>query len=116
MVTVALFVLACYGALQLLFLAYIQVMAILRVWNNLHWFIKLNLLLTGIAPAFLLSDIVLNIVVGTILFVQWPRWWTLSERLNFNARYDAGWRGDLAEALCNYVLNPFDPKGHHCGR
>ena len=103
-----------YSALLLLWLGYITVMAGLREWNRLHWFAKLNLL--PLAPLFLLLDVAMNITIGSLLFLEVPRWWTLSERLHYHAISNHGWKTYLAAWLCRNLLNPFDPDGHHCGR
>jgi hypothetical protein len=105
---------AVYGLMVLTWLMYIQVMAALRVWNSLHWFAKAHLL--PLAPPFLLLDVAVNIIIGSLLFLERPRWWTLSERLHYHAISNHGWKTYLAAWLCRNLLNPFDPDGHHCGR
>lgn len=102
-----------YLAVVLLWVLYIQVMAALRVWNTLHWIVKAHLL--PIAVVFIVLDVGVNAIVGTVIFIELPRWWTLSERLNYHATQDHGWRASTAEWICDKVLNPFDPDGHHCG-
>lgn len=107
-------ILIAYGSLLLLWLLYVQVMAALRVWNGLHWFAKAHLL--PIAPPFLLFDVAVNLVIGSLLFVEIPRWWTLSERLHHHATRTHGWRTTIAQWICSRLLNPFDPDVYHCGR
>lgn len=103
-----------YAVLLITWLMYIQVMGALRVWINLHWFVKFNLI--PIAPVFLLLDVAVNLVIGSLLFLEPPRWWTLSERLHYHAINNHGWRTSIAVWLCVNMLNPFDPDFHHCGR
>jgi hypothetical protein len=103
-----------YAATLILWLMYIHVMAALRVWNDLHWLIRAHLLL--IAPVFITLDVAVNITIGSLLFLELPRWWTLSERLHYHATRDHGWRTAMSSWMCRNMLNPFDPDGHHCGR
>lgn len=110
----AVIALGAYAALLLLWLLYVQVMAALRVWNSLHWLAKLHLL--PLAPPFLLLDALVNLTIGSLLFLELPRWWTLSERLHYHAIRRHGWRTAMALWLCTELLNPFDPDGHHCGK
>ena len=103
-----------YAMLLLLWLGYITVMSGLREWSDLHLFAKINLIIP--AAAFLLLDVLVNLTIGSLLFLERPRWWTLSERLHYHATRDHGWKTYLAAWLCKNLLNPFDPDGHHCGR
>lgn len=102
-----------YILLVVTWLLYIEVMAALRVWNNLHWVLKTHLLPLG--AVFIVLDVVVNITIGSLLFLELPRWWTLSERLNHHALRAHGWRTFMAQWICSRLLNPFDPDGHHCG-
>lgn len=72
----------------------------------------------------LVLDVILNIIVGTILFLDLPKELLLTARLQ---RYvtepgaswsDLGakpsWRAKLAKFICKHLLDPYDPKGCHC--
>jgi hypothetical protein len=62
---------------------------------------------------FLVADCVFNLIVGTIVFLQFPRQWLFTERCKANqSRWD--WRRDAANWWCANWLNPFDPSGRHC--
>ena len=61
-----------------------------------------------IIPFFLL-DLVLNWIPGIILG---PSFGTLSQKCSALRKSDMGWRGDVAEYLCDNWLNPFD--NNHC--
>ena len=69
--------------------------------------------LLGIALVF---DAVLNAVVGTIIFLDWPREWTLTRRLQRYLRDPQAklWRINRARWLCDKLLDQFAPGGKHC--
>lgn len=61
-------------------------------------------------------DFILNVVVATVLFLDFPREALFTHRLK---RYLYGmdtprWREDLAAWFCSKLLNQFDPSGKHC--
>ena len=61
----------------------------------------------------LVIDFLCNVTVMTILFVEWPREKTVTERLKRHAEVDTeGWRKRLA-CWFKPILNPFDPDGDH---
>lgn len=62
----------------------------------------------------LLFDFALHVLVGTVLFLERPREWLLTQRLSRLIREDDGWRGDLALWMCTTLLDAFDPDGSHC--
>ena len=57
-------------------------------------------------------DVVVNLVLGTLVFFDRPREWTVSARL---ARYLPGddWRARVAYWVAAHLLDPFDPSGSH---
>lgn len=60
-------------------------------------------------------DFLLQMVVGTIAFLDWPREWLLSPRLSrYRHDPDETWRRDLACWICRNLLDQFDPHGQHC--
>ena len=63
-------------------------------------------------------DFVLNVVVGTVLFLKLPQDWLLTGRLEryINDQRETRWRRALALWICFHLLDQFDPKGSHCGR
>ena len=58
-------------------------------------------------------DIGMNIFIGTLLFLDPPRAWLFTDRLE---RYipEQTWRGSMARWICANILDPFDPSGEHC--
>lgn len=61
-----------------------------------------------------LCDFLLNVLVGTILFLELPREWLLSPRVARLQKGDAGYRQTVAAWICVNLLDPFDPSGCHC--
>lgn len=63
----------------------------------------------------LVLDFILTVVVGTLIFLSWPREWKFTDRLKRHLmRESADWRYREARWICDRLLNPFDPKGRHC--
>ena len=58
-------------------------------------------------------DILYNLIVGSALFREAPRWgeWTLTARLQRLANGPAGRNRDIARWMCQYLIEPWDP-GH----
>jgi hypothetical protein len=58
-------------------------------------------------------DILANIIIATIVFLEPPCEWLVTTRLK---RYMAGdgWRKRSAEWICTHLLDVFDPSGDHC--
>lgn len=57
-------------------------------------------------------DVIVNLTLGTLVFMDRPREWTVSERLS---RYLPGsdWRACAAMWIGENLLDPFDPSGSH---
>lgn len=93
-------------ALWLLFLA---VMALNWRWHALPKAVRAIAL-----PAVLVSvllDVLFNLTLGTLLFLDLPRQWTFSQRVgSYKRRFD--WRAPLAAWICDNLLDPFEAGGH----
>lgn len=98
-------ILYTYG-LWLLFLA---VMALNWRWHTLPLTVRILA-----APAVLLAvllDVLFNVTLGTLLFIDLPRQWTFSQRVGrYKKRID--WRAPLAQWICANLLDPFEVEGH----
>lgn len=65
-------------------------------------------------------DVVYNQIIGTIIFLDWPREATLTARLQRYLHEDVyggtemipGWRYQLAMWTCKHLIEPWDPD--HC--
>ena len=60
-------------------------------------------------------DLVLNITLGSILFLEIPREYTLSRRLWRHSQESKGYRQRLAEVIRVNLLDDIDPAGFHKG-
>ena len=58
-------------------------------------------------------DVLCNMIIATVLFVELPQELLVTTRLT---RYTKGsdWRSSIAIAICDKLLDPFDPTGNHC--
>ena len=59
----------------------------------------------------LLLDVVYNATFGSLMFLEFPRTWTLTARCSSHLKED-GWRGAEARWLCKNLLDPFQTGGH----
>ena len=97
-----------------LWLFYLAVMNLQRAYEN-KTLSKLALIL-GI-PILLIGyllDIIVNIFVMTVLFLELPKEWLVTSRLQRHIRSRSGFRSKLAYFICHYLLDTFDPSGRHC--
>lgn len=60
-------------------------------------------------------DLLVNIVICTLLFLELPREWTVSARLWRHSNDVGGWRKKLALLLRTQLLDTADPRGVHSG-
>jgi hypothetical protein len=100
-----LLILAALPTLWVFFLAY---SAIKPRWKSLRPEVKLVAAIVVLIGGAI--DIFLNWTGGWILGI--PRELTLSQRCAKLRKTDMGWRGDVAQYLCDNWTNPFDPE--HC--
>ena len=61
-----------------------------------------------------IADVLVNMTVATVLFVELPREGLVTGRLERHIEHGSGWRRKLATWICNHLLDPFDPNGSHC--
>lgn len=61
-------------------------------------------------------DFVVNITWATLIFRELPRETLVTTRLQrlINDPHESRWRRERAKWWCEHVLDPLDPKGHHC--
>jgi len=68
---------------------------------------------------FIVMDALLNIIVASIIFLEWPRLpkeILTTQRLERFEYNDFGWRTTVATWICHNLLDPFAPDGCHCKR
>lgn len=101
--------------LYLLWLFYLAVMNLQRAKENGTLSLPAKILGLPIVIVGVLLDVVVNIFVMTILFLERPKEWLVTDRLQRHVRYHSGtWRAKLAYVICHYLLDTFDPSGKHC--
>ena len=61
-----------------------------------------------------LMDVVCNLTLATLVFLEPPQELLVTTRLKRYHASEDGWRTDLAAYVCENLLDPFDPTGEHC--
>lgn len=59
-------------------------------------------------------DILVNVTVATIIFLDPPREFMLTSRLRRYIKSSTDWRFVTAKYICDNLLDIFDPKDYHC--
>lgn len=92
------------------YIGYIKAMVVYRKKkaNEMRWYHYVYGI--PVAIVFLPLDVIVNAVVGTVIFLELPREWLLTSRLDRHARNGH----KFAQFICKYLLNPFD-EGHCFG-
>lgn len=57
-------------------------------------------------------DFLVNMTIGTVLFLEIPQEWLLTIRMDRLMTYGNPWRANLATWLCKNLLDPFQSGGH----
>lgn len=93
---------------------YVLVMGLYRAYLNQ----RLNLLTTILGMPFIvvgvIVDVLANFVICSVVFVELPQEWLVTQRLKRYIFLDAGWRHRVALFICEKMLDVFDPTGKHC--
>jgi len=102
-----------FGGIYMLWIFFLAVMNLLRAQeaktlSKTAYVLGLPLLIVGV-----LVDVLCNIFVATILFLELPQEWVVTKRLG-RLIVDTGWRGSMARFICQNLLDRFDPSGKHC--
>lgn len=100
--------------LYVFWLAYVLVMGIYRakLAHRLHGFVLL--LSWPVVLVGLVLDILANLTLAMLIFLDLPREWLVTDRLQRYVAQKTGWRADFANWVCNNLLDPFDPTNQHC--
>jgi len=91
-------------------LFYIAITHLSMVWRNLHWFAKANAIPAAIIGIAL--DVAVNMIVGTVMFIDPPREWMFTTRLKRMKKSGSPWRRRIAYWICEHALNQF--QRNHC--
>ncbi len=95
------------------FICYVAIMKMREVQDqiyNLHWPVRWVCYL--VLAIGLISDWLLNFIVCTVIFLEWPQEILTTERVRRHKFHSTGWRHNLAVYFCQHWLTPFDKK--HC--
>lgn len=105
-----------YGAatLYILWLFYLAVMNLYRAKkakqiSKIALWMGYPILMVGA-----LLDLLVNMFIMTLIFVERPRELLVTKRLARHIQANQGWRAKLAYWICHHLLNAFDPSGNHC--
>lgn len=61
-----------------------------------------------------LMDVFANLTIASLVFLELPREWLVTDRLQRHMTKSTGWRFWLAKYICDHLLDVFDPSGNHC--
>ena len=61
-----------------------------------------------------LMDVFANLTIASLMFLEPPREWLVTDRLQRHMHKSTGWRFWLAKYICDHLLDVFDPSGDHC--
>lgn len=59
-------------------------------------------------------NFVSNMILATIVFLEFPKEFLITDRLERYIRSENGWRCSIARWVCHNILDPVDPSGSHC--
>lgn len=107
-------VLYALGSLYGLWVLFLAIMALQRAHESGQLRGAAKLAGVPVALAGYLADVLVNLTVFSILFLEWPREWLVTQRLQRHVRTGQGRRQRLARWVCAEFLDKFDPGGHHC--
>lgn len=111
--TICIFILVAWALSQLTFIFYLAIMNARGVKDQIPTAAKFFIypaLIVGV-----LLDLALNVLVGTVLFLDPPREAMFTARLKrYRKDGEDLWRGKLACWFCEKLLNIFDPSRKHC--
>lgn len=62
----------------------------------------------------LLIDFLVNVIVLTVLFLEFPKEYLVTSRLSRHIHDSSGYRLTLAKWFCRNLMDTFDPSGCHC--
>jgi hypothetical protein len=103
------------GSLYVLWLFYLAGCALIRAKDNHTISLPAFVLGYPVIGLLALVDVLVNIFVMTILFLELPRQWLVTQRLSmWCCTEQDSWRKTVARWVCVKLLDTFDPSGVHC--
>lgn len=108
----AIFILFCY--LWIFWGLYVLVMGVYRAYLDK----RLTKITIALSFPFLILgiivDVLANIFVASIIFLEPPKEFLVTMRLQRYNKQNLGWRTSLSTWICDNLLDVFDPTGSHC--
>ena len=105
---------ALLAYLWLFWLAYVLVMGLYRAYLARRLTPLTYVLAAPVVVLGFVMDAAANLSIATLVFVEFPREWLVTDRLIRINRGPDGWRRRLATSICERLLDVFDPTGDHC--
>lgn len=99
--------------LYVFWLLYLAIMSLYRAYKNGTLSLVSKVLGYPILAIGLVFDVLANITIFSLVFLELPKEWLVTDRLKKHIK-TASWRGKLAGFICHHLLSPFDPTGDHC--
>lgn len=109
----ALYLLVAAGLMWVTWILYVAVMALKRARDSDTMSLPMKIMGYPWLYAGLMMDMLTNVVVCTVLFLELPREALVTLRLSRLIK-GTGWRSRLAKWFCSNLLDPLDPSGCHC--
>lgn len=110
----SLFLFSMLAYLYAFWCAYVLVMGIYRAHLSRR-LVGLNKVLALPVVGFgYLMDVFANLTIASLVFLEPPREWLVTDRLQRHMHKSKGWRFWLAKYICDHLLDVFDPSGNHC--
>lgn len=102
-----------YLSLLTFYALYLAVMSLYRAYKAGTMPLASKVLGYQLLMIGLVLDVVMNLTLFSLVFVEVPREWLVTDRLKRHIK-QSGYRGWLARFICHSLLSPFDPSGNHC--
>lgn len=59
-------------------------------------------------------DLIINVILFTLIFLERPKEFLVTERLSRHIKSKSGYRYKLSKWICSNLLDNFDPNHNHC--
>lgn len=93
---------------------YALIMSLYRAQLNKELTVTMKILGFPYLLSGYLIDIVCNLTLACIIFLELPRELLVTTRLIRHINSKTGWRCKISNWICTNLLDPLDPRGKHC--
>ena len=107
------FFLYAFGFVYICFFLYLALMSAYTAKRTSQLTAPAMVFIYPMLVIFIVLDVLLNAVIGSVIFVESPREWLFTQRVS-RLNNKNNWRGKVAKYICAHFLDPFDPRGRHC--